>query len=258
MYMNWETKRKLVYALGVITAVLAVSVFLLRSIIFPTPTCFDTNQNGYELGVDCGGVCSLKCKEEVNPLTVAWSKAVPSGHGLYDFVGMIRNTNIDNASRELGYTFTAYNEEGVVVSVLSGSTTAPLDGMFPIITQNILLEKAPSKVALTLVDGSHYKVIESPTSPTIRILERRYEAGQTPRVYTTLMNTKRLEITNLPVRIVLFDQDDNAYAVGQTIVPTLTKEGVRELIFTWNEPLPISPTRIGVYPIFNPFDAVSF
>lgn len=258
MYMNWETKRKLVYALGAITAVLAISVFLLRSVIFPSPTCFDKSQNGYELGVDCGGVCSLKCTQEVNPLTVVWAEAVPTGRGLYDFVGMVRNTNIDNASKELGYTFTAYDQEGVIMNTFNGSTTAPLDGMFPIITQNIPFEKTPSRVTLTLVDGSHYKVIESPTSPTVRILERRYEGGQIPRVYATLMNTKRVEITNLPVRVVLFDQNDNAYAVGQTIVPSLTKEGVRELIFTWNEPFTMAPTRIGVYPIFNPFDAVAF
>ena len=256
--MNWETKRRLVYALAFTTAILAASVFLLRDIIFPSPTCFDTKQNGYELGVDCGGICSLRCTQEVNPLTVEWAKAVATGVGLYDFVGMVKNTNIDNASRELGYLFTSYDEQGIVTSVFNGSTTAPLDGNFPIIIQNIPLDKAPNKVTLTLVDGLHYKVNESPTSPTIRILERRYEAREISRVYTTIMNTKRLEILNLPVRVVLFDQNDNAFAVGQTIIPTLSKEGVQELTFTWNEVLPTSPTRIGVYPIFSPFEAIDF
>ena len=256
--MNWDTKRKAQYFISFATFVIAVVVFFARDIIFPEPTCFDTKQHGYELGVDCGGTCSLRCTQEVKPLTVEWSKALPVAKGLYDFVGMVKNTNIDNASRELGYIFTSYDEQGMVTSVFNGSTTAPLDGNFPIIIQNIPLDKAPNKVTLTLIDGFHYKVTESPTSPTIRILERRYEAREISRVYTTIMNTKRLEVLNLPVRVVLFDQNDNAFAVGQTIIPSLSKEGVQELTFTWNEILPTSPTRIGVYPIFNPFEAIDF
>lgn len=257
-YMNWDTRRKLVYALAFVTGVIALLVFLLRGVLFPEPTCNDRKMNGFELGVDCGGACSLKCTQEVNPLTVLWAKALYAGSGMYDFAGMVKNTNIDNASRELGYVFTAYAKTGEVMTELSGSTTAPLDGSFPIIIQNIPLKSEPGKVALRLIDGDHYKVVESPTSPTLKILERRYESGQIPRVYATVMNTKRVEITNLPIRVVLFDQDDNAYAVGETILPALSKEGVREVVFTWNAPFPIAPTRIGVYPIFNPFDAVEY
>jgi hypothetical protein len=46
------------------------------------------------------------------------------------------------------------------------------------------------------------------------------------------------------------------YAVGQTVVPTLDKEQTKEIIVTWNPPLPFAPTRIDVYPIFDPFDAL--
>ncbi len=257
--MNWDTKRKVIYALAFGTAVIAGALFLLRGVIFPEPSCIDRRQNGFELGVDCGGVCALRCAQEVNPLAVVWSKAVPAGgNGLYDFVGMIRNTNIDNASYEVGYTFTSYDEEGMVTVQLSGSTTLPLDGMFPVIIQNIPLSKEPVRVSLTINDGPHYKVQESPTSPTVRIVERRYEAGTISRVHAVVMNTKRLEITNLPVRVVLFDANDNAYRVGQTIIPVLPKEGVQEVVITWNEAFLVTPTRIGVYPIFNPFDALGY
>ena len=256
--MNWDTKRKAQYFISFATFVIAIVVFFARDIIFPEPTCFDTKQNGYELGVDCGGTCSLRCTQEVKPLTVEWSKALPVAKGLYDFVGMVRNTNIDNASKELTYTFVAYGDEGQELSTLSGKAITPLDGTFPIIIQNISLDQKPRSVALTLLDGNHYKVIENPSSPTIRILERRYEPGVIPRVYVTIMNTKRLEITNLPVRVVLFDAYENAYAVGQTLVPVLPKEGVQELTITWNEPLPYAPSKIGVYPIFNPFEGVGY
>jgi hypothetical protein len=256
--MSWELRRKLIYTVTVLVVIASGALFFLRDILFPQPTCFDTQKNGYESGVDCGGVCALRCSEEVVPLTVMWSKAIRSGSGLYDLVAMINNGNIDNASQKVDYTFTLYDDKGLVSGSLSGATVLPLDGKVPIILQNIPIKNPPASVLATLVDGPHYKVTESPTSPTIKIINRRFENGQKPRVYAVIMNTKRQEITNLPVRIILFDDKDNAYAVGQSVVPALDKEEIKEVVFTWNEPLPFVPTRIGVYPIFNPFEAIGY
>jgi hypothetical protein len=249
----WELKRKIIYALGALIAFSAIFVVLLRGTFFPDPTCFDGKKNGFEVSIDCGGTCNLVCKEDVNPLSVLWAKSVKVGMNSYDLVALVANTNIDNASRNIDYTFNLYDETGANMKTFSGSTVAPLDGKFPLIIQNIPLTKAPTNVIATLTDGLHYKVLESPSSPTIKILSRRYEVGSIPRVYATVANTKRIDIFNLPVRVLLFDANDNVYAVGQTVIESLPKEGVQEIIITWDEPLQYSPTRIGVYPIFNPF-----
>lgn len=256
--MNWDTKRKVIY--GLVTAVITLTalVFMLRDTLFPAPTCFDRVQNGYEGGIDCGGSCALTCTQDVNPLTVLWAKAVRSGKNIYDLVAVVSNANIDNASRELGYTFTLYDDKGEMFGSLSGSTTAPLDGKFPLIIQNLPLAKPPKNVTVTLNDTPHFKVNENPASPTVRVLGKYYEAGSIPRVYATIANTKRLEINNLPVRVLLYDDSDNVYAVAQTVVPLITKEEVKEIIFTWNEPLPRAPSRIEVYPVFNPFNALGY
>lgn len=254
--MSWELRRKLIYAFVVIVTLAAVTIFLLRDVLFPAPTCVDKKQNGYESGIDCGGICALRCSSEVVPLTVLWSKALPAGPHLYDLVAMINNNNIDNASRAVGYTFTVYDNQGLVISTLSGTTVVPLDGKFPVILQNVPLSSKPASVTATLVDGPHYKVQESPTSPTIKVLDRKYEPGSIPRVYVAIQNTKRIEINNLPVQVLLFDDKDNVYAVGKSIIPFLPKEGIQQVVFTWDSPLPFAPTRIGVYPIFNPFEAL--
>lgn len=238
---------------------LAISaVYFSRNILFPAPSCNDQKQNGYESGIDCGGVCSLRCVSEVSPLTVLWAKAVRSGPGLYDLVGMINNNNINNASKELVYTFTMYDLAGKVMGEITGSTVAPLGGNFPVIIQSIPLKTIPTNVVVSLQDTAHYSVKESPSSPTIKIVQRRYEYESIPRVYSTIVNTKQIEITNLPVKALLFDDKDNVYAVAQTVVPYLEKEGIKEVIFTWNEKLPFTPTRIGIYPIFDPFDAIGY
>jgi hypothetical protein len=195
------------------------------------------------------------CQQDVKPLSVVWAKAVASGKEVYDVVALITNSNINNASREIGYSLDVYNASGTIMKTFTGSTTAPLDGKFPVIIQGVTLPSAPVNTVARLTDTLHYKVNESPTSPTIRVTDKRYEAGQIPRVYITVTNTKRIVIRDLPVRVILFDADDNAYAVGQTVVPELAKEGSKEIVITWDEPLPFPPIKIGVYPIFSPFDA---
>lgn len=252
----WKFKRKLLYALITFISVTAILVFLMRGFLFPEPICTDGKKNGFETGIDCGGTCALICKNDVKQFSVLFSKAVTSGYETYDLVALVANANIDNASREVGYTFVAYDEKGSILKLLSGSTTVPLDGKFPLIIQSVKFPRPPVNVVVTLIDGPHYKVTENPTSPTVKISERKYEPGSIPRVYATVVNTKRIVVLNLPVRVLLYDANDNVYAVAETVIPTLQKEEAKQIILTWNEPLPFAPTRIGVYPIFNPFEAL--
>ena len=254
--MDWSTRRKIIYAFAVFITISAISFYLLKDIIFPVPTCFDKKQNGYELGIDCGGICAPRCTSEVEPLVVLWTQALKVSNDTYDIVGMVSNKNIDNASRGISYTFTIYNKEGKVIQEIKGDTIAPVGGDFPIIHQSLVLQQVPHTITLKLQDGIHYKVNEKPTSPTLSITNDRYEAGAIPRVYATVKNNKRTTITNLPVIVVLFDENNNAYAVGGTIIPRLDKEQSEEVSFTWDAPLPSIPIRIKVYPLFDPFIAI--
>jgi hypothetical protein len=251
--MNWSLKRKLLYGTTVCIIILSFALFVLRDTLFPSPTCFDTKKNGYETGIDCGGTCSLRCTNQVTPLSVVWTKAVQDTSTTYDVVGMVSNRNIDNASHFISYTFTAYDKLGTVLATLTGKTIAPIDGDFPIIVQGVKMASKPDAVSLDLVDGPHYSVLEKPTSPTLKVLNRRFEDGTVPRVYATIQNTKQKTLSDVPIRVLLFDVDDNLYASGETVVPFFEREGSHDIVITWNNPLPHPPTRIGVYPIFDPF-----
>jgi hypothetical protein len=251
--MDWNTRRKILYGVATSSIVLALSMYLLRDTIFPVPTCSDKKQNGYEIGVDCGGSCQLRCQSEVVPLSTLWARALKTPEGAYDLVAMVSNKNVDNASLKSTYMFTAYDSSGVIIATTTGRITTPIDGDFPIIMQGVPLPKTPETLSLSLFDGPHYTVTENPTSPTLRISNIRYEAGAIPRVYALLQNTKRVEVRNLPVHVVLYDENNNAYAVGTTFVETLDKEQSREIVFTWNAPLASTPVKIRIYPLFNPF-----
>ncbi|MFA6608881.1 MAG: hypothetical protein WCT07_03160 [Candidatus Paceibacterota bacterium] len=251
--MNWSTRRKLLYTFGIIASVITLFLYFFRATIFPTPTCFDNNQNGYESGVDCGGTCSLRCSEEIIPLSVMWSRALQTGTSTYDFVTMVSNKNINNTSKALGYTFTAYDENGNQIKIVEGTTTAPVNSDFPIIKQNINLSQKPKEIVVKLFDTSHFTVDEKPTSPTVRTMNIKYEAGNIPRVYATVVNTKRITISNLPVRVVVYDGNNNAFAAGETIINFLDKEGLQNIAFTWSQSFTQTPSKIRIYPIFDAF-----
>ena len=254
MNSGWASKRKFIYAAGVIVALTLAGIYVFRDTLFPTPTCFDGKQNGFESGADCGGECSLRCSQEVLPLSVSFSRAVRTSSTTYDLIALVSNKNIDNAPREVAYAFIAYDAQGTEMARISGSTVAPIDGDFPIVEQNIALPYPPSNVSAVIASNvPHYKVLEKPSVPTLRVIGARYEGGSVPRVYATVINQKRILLRNLPVRVLLYDTNGNAYAAGETLIPELDKEASRDIVFTWNSAFPFAPTKIRIFPILDPF-----
>jgi hypothetical protein len=251
---QWATKRKFIYGAGVLVVLAIWGIYLLRGVLFPVPTCFDQKQNGYETGVDCGGVCSLRCQQEIIPLSVSWARAVPVSSNTYDLVALLSNKNVDNAPQNVRYTFSVYDQGGNLMATTSAVTTVPVDGDFPVVIQHVTFPKVPGEVTATLnANVPHYTVAEKPTTPTLRVSPGTYEAGSVPRVYATVTNQKRIILKDIPVRAVLYDIDGNAYAAGQTVIPVLDKEASQDVAFTWAHPLPFAPTKIRIYPILDPF-----
>jgi cytochrome c-type biogenesis protein CcmE len=251
--MDWSSSRKLLYGTSFFVVVLGVVIFSLRTVLFPDPTCFDNKKNGFESGIDCGGTCSLRCSAEVSPLSVLWARALPVGNNMYDIVGVIENTNINNAPKAVAYTFDIYDRGGTKIYTYSGTTTVPVDDDKPIIIQNILLQQVPNKTILTIAQASHYAAAEKPTSPNIKVLRSTYEAGDVPRVYVTIQNTKQTRFESVPVSVILYDENQNAIAAGETIVPSLEREEQKALVFTWREPFTGQVARIRPYLNADPF-----
>ncbi|MEN9551937.1 MAG: hypothetical protein RI935_314 [Candidatus Parcubacteria bacterium] len=251
--MEWSTKRKLLYASSLIFFVTAVVVFSLREVIFPSPTCFDNKKNNFEVNIDCGGDCDKKCAEEVIPLTPLFSQAIPLSNGKYDIVALISNANIDNAAKLFSYTFYFYNKEGGLISTLTDSSIQPLDGKFPLFVPDVTLSEAPFKTLVTLATSTHFKVKESPLSPTLRVRDTRFEQDTTVRVTASVFNTKRFELRDIELIAFLYDEKDNVYGVSKTLIPFIGKEDSRKATFVFDANAKKEPTRVVVYPLFDPF-----
>lgn len=253
IFMKWAQRRKIVYGLSVGVFVIAIAVYFSKDLLFPTPTCTDTKQNGYETGIDCGGACALRCTTEVQVERVVWAQALPTGPSTYDLVALVANKNIDTASENVSYRFTVYNTSGEVLLVATGTALTQLDSEFPVIIQNVTLPEEPKNVIATLITGKYYKVTNTTLTPLTRTTNIRYEKTDVSRVYATVANATREPFSNLPVRVLLFDIEGNAYAAGETVIPYLDKESSKMVSFTWGSVFPKDPSRIRIYPIIDPF-----
>jgi hypothetical protein len=251
--MDWSTKRKLLYAFSVIFFVIAVIVFSLREVIFPSPTCFDNKKNNFEINVDCGGGCDKKCTEEVTPLTPLFSQAISLSNGQYDIVALISNANIDNAAKSFSYTFYFYNKEGGLISTLTDTSIQPLDGKFPLYIPNVTLSEVPFKTLITLATSTHFKVKESPLTPTLRVRDIRFERDNNARVTASVFNTKRFELRDIEFIAFLYDEKENVYGVSKTLIPFIGKEDTKNATFVFDASVKKEPTRVVVYPLLDPF-----
>ncbi len=253
--MYWATKRKIIYAFASVTILIIFFLYEFRSVVFPDPTCFDTKKNGYESGIDCGGTCSLRCTADIALVSVDWATALKTSRNTYDFVGMLSNKNINSAPVSLSYIFIALNKKGEVMKTSVGSTTSLTDSSFPIISQNISLTEEPGSLLVRVTQAPYYATAEKPRSPFVQVSDFRYEPGSISRIYVTIKNTTRNIYLKLPIRMVAYDENNNVVVVGESILPSLEKEEIKEIAFTWHYLLPTTPTKFRAYPIISPFES---
>ena len=123
--MSWAQKRRLIY-ISIIVLVFLLAVVLPTIIHFyKAPTCFDKKQNGTELGIDCGGSCTLLCSVQYAPLIVKWQRFAKVNDGVYNVLAYIENPNIGAIAENLNYSFKMYDSRGILIAERFGKTFAP-------------------------------------------------------------------------------------------------------------------------------------
>ena len=253
-YMNWATKRKIIYATVIIVLLVVYLLYHYRALISPSPTCFDGVQNGLEEGIDCGGSCSLMCVSSVKPLTLEWSRFIKTQDNTYDLVAYISNKNVNNTAISTPYDLSLINKEGRKIFESRGQVVSPVNTSFPIIIQNVSVTDEPAQITASISQNKHYKTVLNGNDLLISIKSKTLEEGNDiSRVYVTAVNNTLNTLNKVKVDVILFDENKNAVGVGETIIDRLLGEEEKQLIFTWNTPFAKHPVIIDVYPIINPF-----
>ncbi|MFA6270476.1 MAG: vWA domain-containing protein [Candidatus Paceibacterota bacterium] len=236
---DWASRRKSIY-LGVVILILAsVGFAIFWKFWYQVPTCFDKTKNGDELGIDCGGSCTLVCSADVIKPIVKWGpRLFEISPGVWSTLVYVENPNINVDANYVPYTFTVYDENNKVLEKREGATILPKNKTVGIFEGNIL-NKGTSKPKRAIFElGTNIiwnknketgEKISVTNSPILKI-------ESSPRVEASVKNNSTGEIKNIELIAVIFDGADNAIAASRTFVETLPKDKEASVFFTWPKP----------------------
>lgn len=243
--VSWSTKRQIFYissALIIFLFAVALPTFF---IVYRAPSCTDGKQNQSELGIDCGGPCSVLCRASARDIIVHWQRAFPVKDGIYNALAYVENPNLDSGIRSISYTFKLYDKDSVLIYERKGQTFIPPRKIFGIFESNINTDKRVP--VTTFFEFSATQVwqkdssIEAPITTSNSALS--LENG-IPRLTALLENRSNSTIYNIEVVAVVYDETDNAIGTSRTIVDSVNKGESSPLTFTWPEPFSGESTRV--------------
>ena len=263
--MNWAERRKLTYMTIVLVVLGMIGFLVFRQLTSATPTCIDGRKNGDELGVDCGGGCSLYCANELASPKVRWVRTFQMTPSVSQSVAYIEHGNATAASPLVGYTFRLYNAQNTVIAERSGTTflgplgrTAIAETLIP--TGNVPVARTTITFTEPIVWNKISSLLTTVVIKTDRTLVESYEYGTTQkgtRLSATLENTARLHFRDMDVVAIIYDRDDNVVTASKVLLPELPALSSRVVTFTWPFVVPTAGARIEIVPRFNPFTAES-
>ncbi|MEZ4103586.1 MAG: hypothetical protein R3B55_03505 [Candidatus Paceibacterota bacterium] len=258
MSLTWSSKRKLTY-LSIVLFVLAVMALI---VVWPyfnrEPTCFDRKQNGDESGIDCGGSCLMACSAQSYQLVTLWSRAFPVDNGIYNLMAYVENQNREAGIAKINYEFRVYDENNIFLGRREGSTFITSNDRSAIFEAGIDAgNRVPSRVDFTFTNVPAWIKINREQRNALSVsVEDKVISNvfDSPKVTANVVNKTLLEIKDLDVFLILYDENDNVINVSKTFVRNLPKNSKLPIVFTWPEPLAKNPSRVDIFPQVNIFE----
>lgn len=262
MQNSWRSRRKNIFITIILLFIISFLIYKSYPYLNPAPTCFDGIQNGDELGMDCGGTCSLVCLGDILPIEVKLARAVKSEEGLYDLVAIIQNKNSEKstANGRFDYVFSIYDKAGAIIKSINASSSLLVGQTFPIILQNIPIDLSSSgnsisKVVFSVVDNkeSWMRVDPAFARSFFKVEGSYFEQNKNniSQLSVSLRNLTKATFREFPVRVILSNEDGNIVAVSETIIKKADPQANFEAVFTWRMPLEVKDPKVDVYTIVN-------
>jgi len=258
--MTWATRRKLQYLSGFFGVILVILFIFLYPVLFKKPTCTDTKKNGDETGIDCGGSCSLMCKESVSEPVILWSRAFHVVANTYNLVAFIENQNKNSGVENIPYEFRVYDENNRLLGRKKGTTFIPPNKQFAVFEARF--DSGESKVKSVSFEflPPYVWIKKEPTLNSLPVFVDNIVMGEDLKNPSLTARIKNESVQDLPpfeAIAILYDAEGNAINVSKTIKPGLASGENLQVFFTWPEPLISEPVVKDVLIEINPF-TVSF
>lgn len=255
--MTWATRRQLFY-LGILLALFLGLLFL---VLYPyfnkPPTCFDNKQNGMETGVDCGGMCSLACINQVDPIATLWARSFRVVPGRYNAVAYLENHNKSTAVERIAYKFRFADKDNTYIGKREGVTYVPPASKFAVFAPGIDVgNSVPVYTTFEFSEVPTWRQVDQSKIDQLKmdISNIQLENESTsPHLSAVIKNNSLFDVPEITIIAVLYDASHNALSVSSTYVEDLGGGEVKNLNFTWPEPIPGTVVTKEIFPLYNIF-----
>jgi Mg-chelatase subunit ChlD len=236
-FRPWAFWRRIQYATGFLTFLTLVFVAVHYSFFYAPPNCFDTIQNGTEIGLDCGGACTRICAFTVAPPTVTWAKSFEVIAGQYNAVAYIENKNRGAGTPTLQYVFKLSDRAGLITE-RRGSTVLPPDSTYPVFEGRIdTFGRVPTETTLELLPADTWLPSTFGRGQFKTVDINLVEADARPKLKVKMENTELIEAKNVEVVATIFDARGIPLTASQTFVDIFPGRSQADLVFTWPHPI---------------------
>ena len=251
--MSWASRRRTVYAGGVVLFFAVVVGVPLAFFLYQAPTCFDGKQNQGETGIDLGGPCQALNSEELQPEVVMWARAFKVRSGEYAAIAYIQNPNRNAAAVKVPYHFSFYDSSNVIVAERSGVVTIMPGGITPVYEGQLMTgNRNISRTFFEFTDSVHWLRAGNPTAALMTGDVKTNITTTAASVSANIRNTDITKRDNVTVIAVAFDNLGNAFAASRTFIESLAGDESRRIVFTWPEGFPEPPVRTDIIPVMMP------
>lgn len=255
--MTWALKRQLIY-IGIILLVLGVFAFF---VIYPylkeLPTCNDGRQNGDELGVDCGGSCVLACKFQVDDISILWARTFQVIPGRYNAVAYLENHNKNAVITKLKYRFRFSDKDNIYIGKREGEVFIPAGKKFAIFEPGIGVGNSiPIYTTFEFIEAPVWTTVPEDKLNQLKVLvsDINLENQDTePHLSAKIKNDSLFTIPEVGVVVLLYDAKGNAISTSRTFIDLLGPEEIKEIDFTWREPIKEEVVAKEIIPVYNIF-----
>ncbi len=258
--MSWASRRRFKYFSGLVIIVGLIIFAFLYPIIFKKPTCSDGKLNGTETGVDCGGTCSLMCKEDISSPVVLWSRAFPVLENNYNLVALVENRNKDSAVALASYEFRIYDKNNKLLGRREGQTFIPPNQQFSVFEPRFNSGQSEIKNVTFEFLSPLIWVKKPPVIQTLPIKVKNIifdNNENTPTLSAVISNESIQDLPEFDVIAILYDAERNAINASKTHKDKLLNGENLKVFFTWPEPLSSVPVTEDILILINPF-SISF
>jgi hypothetical protein len=182
-----------------------------------------------------------------------WTRTFKVRDGAYSAVSYMQNPNDHAGIDNIGYTFSLYDSQNVLVAERAGEMFVMPGGITPVYVPDIDTGNRIATHAFFKFNSKGIWRNYEDASKGIKITERTLTDETTaPRLQAIVTNTDTLPRYNLKFVAVIFDTAGNAFAASATKLDKLAPGVETQITFTWPSAFMLQVGRVDVIAVVPP------